>query len=972
MFILKEKKLVTAPLLALIYITVFIRVFLDDDLPDVPEDQDGLNVDQAWSDLHKISTRPHPYNSHENDVVRSYILSRLNDVAVNFAHVHVIDDLTTNVSFVDPPASAYFEGMNILVKVEGSDPAYSETGGVLFSAHFDSVSTSVGATDDGMGTVTCMQLVEYFAKHRPRRTAIFNINNGEEDGLNGAHAQVLRCCPVLVSDMGNRFLNHPWSKIPDTFLNFEGSGTGGRPVFFRATSMAPMLSATSRHVRRPHANVISGDAFQRGFIRSRTDFSVYQGGGHYEGVDLAFYKRRCYYHTKYDSIPFLVGGKKSLWSMLESARGSALTLLNDDELHNDDLKLPAVFFDLFAKYLVVLSKGSLLTANIVVLIASPIVLLCLSVYIRHAPEPHHDVSLLRPFLRAGQSFYRSATTSATAFFWSALGSLFVLEATLVWCFVEINPFAIYSSPYLVLFSFVVLGFLSTQLVAAAARSSTLIRVSHPWSMPRESELLTRLYAFNWILTLIGTVLLYKLQLGGVYFLTVSNVSTFFATVISSVTQPGRARPADKHVAHQGDQSATKEASPSVWRSDRSVPGLGEQNEKVGWSWVAQVMLTVVPSVVLIFHVVVLVLDGMAQTLPDGGNPTLVYTAVAVLSVLLTVPMIPWTFSVHRFANYAVFLAFAAALVYTFAAFPFSPETPLKVFFQQSLALDGGWHIGDRSSGFNSPSHSPQLSLHDAGAGGVKVLTTLVGTPHFLQHAVIPAIPSSVDTLISCVDTPHRSGTVMCKWESGLMPSPVGTKACANPALSLLNFFASKQRKEGTDLDLTSNANPNDWIDASIVRTGPTSARFSVRGTNTKNCRLYFDTRALVAYQVHGADDAVVPTPGYEMPPQGVHELRLFSRTWDRTFVVDVEWKREGHGHGLSGDRDNAAGNDVVAGRIACEWSEYASGRVGTAQENLPGSVIPAYEEILNFAPRWVSVSKLYHGLLEVSGEFSIN
>ncbi|CAA7263054.1 unnamed protein product [Cyclocybe aegerita] len=954
MSVLKEKKAVAASLFAFIYIAVFIRVLLNDYLPDVPQDQGGLNVDQAWSDLHKISTRPHPYNSHENDAVRSYILSRLNDVAANSAHVHVIDDLTTNVSFVDPPASAYFEGRNILVKVEGSDPAYSETGGVLFSAHFDSVSTSVGATDDGMGTVTCMQLVEYFANHRPRRTAIFNINNGEEDGLNGAHA----------------FLNHPWSKIPDTFLNFEGSGTGGRPVFFRATSMAPMLSAISGRVSRPHANVLSGDAFRQGVIRSRTDFSVYQDGGRYEGLDLAFYKRRCYYHTKYDSIPFLTGGKKSLWSMLEVARGSAGPLLNKDELHTDRLKVPVVFFDLFSRHLVVFSMENLMTFNVVVLVAHPLVLFYLSVYFRHPSESSNNPrsgSLLRPFLHGGQYLYRSATASATTFFLSALVAFFVLEAALVWCFVQFNPFIIYSSPYLVLFTFVDLGFLSTQLVGAAARSPLLIKFSHPRSMPKEGDLLARLYVFTWILTLIGTVLLHKLQLGGVYFLTVSNVSTSFATFISSVT---RARPADKHVARQGDQFATKEASPSMWRSDRSAPSLCEQNEKVGWSWVAQIILAVVPSVVLIFHIAVLVLDGMAQTLPDGGNPTLVYTAVALLSVLLTVPTIPWTLSVHRFANYAVFLAFMAATTYTLAAFPFSPETPLKVFFQQSLTLDGGWHVGDRSSGLNSPSPSPILALHDPGAGGVKVLTTLVGTPHYLQHAVIPAIPSSVDTLVSCVDTPHRSGTVMCKWESGLTPYPDGTRTRANPALSLLNFFASKQRKEGTDPDLMLNPNPNDWIDASIVRTGPTSARFSVRGTNTRNCRLYFDTRALVAYQVHGADDVVVPTPGYEIPPQGVHELRLFSRTWDRTFVVDVEWKREEHG--LSGDRDNAAGDDVVAGRIACEWSEYASGRVGTAHENMPGSVIPAYEEILNFAPRWVSVSKLYHGLLEVSGEFSIN
>ena len=59
------------------------------------------------------------------------------------------------------------------------------------SAHYDSVSTGFGTTDDGIGVVTLLQLVDHLVKNRPRRTAIFNINNGEEDGLNGAHAFVL-------------------------------------------------------------------------------------------------------------------------------------------------------------------------------------------------------------------------------------------------------------------------------------------------------------------------------------------------------------------------------------------------------------------------------------------------------------------------------------------------------------------------------------------------------------------------------------------------------------------------------------------------------------------------------------------------------------------------------------------------------------------------------------------------------------
>ena len=81
--------------------------------------------------------------------------------------------------------AVYFEGSNVLVKIDGEDESLD---GVLFSAHFDSVSTAPGATDDGMGVATTLQLVQYFSQHQPKRTVVFNINNGEEDGLYGALA----------------------------------------------------------------------------------------------------------------------------------------------------------------------------------------------------------------------------------------------------------------------------------------------------------------------------------------------------------------------------------------------------------------------------------------------------------------------------------------------------------------------------------------------------------------------------------------------------------------------------------------------------------------------------------------------------------------------------------------------------------------------------------------------------------------
>ena len=162
--------------------------------------------------LGQITSRPHPYTAHDNDNVRSFLLDRVQSIASQSTYIHVADDNISNASYVEGSTGAYFEGTNILVKVVGTDASLAGHG-VLFSAHYDSVSTAYGATDNGMGVVTVLQLIEYFSvpERRPRRDALFFLNNGEEDGLNGAHL----------------FYEHPWSNLTSTFINLEGAGAGG-------------------------------------------------------------------------------------------------------------------------------------------------------------------------------------------------------------------------------------------------------------------------------------------------------------------------------------------------------------------------------------------------------------------------------------------------------------------------------------------------------------------------------------------------------------------------------------------------------------------------------------------------------------------------------------------------------------------------------------------------------------------------
>jgi hypothetical protein len=225
--------------------------------------------------------------------------------------VVIFNDMVSNVTFSSRGTvhssgqkrqtgqSVYFEGTNIIVYIRGLEDDDSDwwaiqskdsenkpkgKGGVLVNAHYDSVSTGYGATDDGMGVITVLQLIKYFTTsgNAPERGIVALLNNGEEDFLNGARA----------------YTRHPISQFPHTFLNLEGAGAGGKATLFRSTD----TEVTKYYAKSPHpfGTVISGDGFKRGLIRSQTDYIVFEGVLGLRGLDVSFWEPRARYHTDQD------------------------------------------------------------------------------------------------------------------------------------------------------------------------------------------------------------------------------------------------------------------------------------------------------------------------------------------------------------------------------------------------------------------------------------------------------------------------------------------------------------------------------------------------------------------------------------------------------------------------------------------------------------------------------------------------
>jgi len=424
----------------------------------------GANLTQAWSDLEVITNQFHPYNSHANDRVRQYLLERVKSIAASKKlgndRVLIIDDNVSNTTFASGNTSVYFEGTNIIVAIRGSEdkedffaaaphPLASTTraaknGGVLVNAHYDSVSTGYGATDDGVGVVTVLQLLSYFTEPQnwPKRTIILLLNNGEEDFLNGAKA----------------FMRHPISQVPHVFLNLEGAGAGGRATLFRSTDTE--VTEYYKKASHPFGTVLSSDGFKKHLIRSETDYAVFHGELGLRGLDVAFMEPRARYHTTEDSTRET--SMSSVWHMLSAAISTTAGLASDSSYKfsgsgkpREDGKVDAgtgtdsVWFDLFGKAFVIFRLHTLFALCVTLLVVAPVAMIALTIGLSKADKNY--LFATKKYIHSSDDDEAVQLNGWRGFFRFPLAFSVATAAVvgLAYLVVKINPYIIYSSPFAV-------------------------------------------------------------------------------------------------------------------------------------------------------------------------------------------------------------------------------------------------------------------------------------------------------------------------------------------------------------------------------------------------------------------------------------------------------------------------------------------------------------------------------------------
>ncbi|MBX7222931.1 MAG: MFS transporter [Blastocatellia bacterium] len=232
---------------------------------------------RAFEHLPLIASQPHPMGSPAHAEVRAYLTRHIKGLGLT-PQVQVASAVLRK----DDYAITVGDVQNVVVRLAGTNP----TKAVLLVAHYDSVPSGPGASDDGAGVAALLETLRALqAGPRLRNDVIFLFTDGEEMGLIGAQA----------------FVNeHPWKHEVGVVLNFEAVGTGGQSLMFETSAGNSWMI---KEMAQAGTDVQTNSFFQEAYklLPNLTDFKVFKEAG-LKGLNFAYIDRPFQYHSEHDTI----------------------------------------------------------------------------------------------------------------------------------------------------------------------------------------------------------------------------------------------------------------------------------------------------------------------------------------------------------------------------------------------------------------------------------------------------------------------------------------------------------------------------------------------------------------------------------------------------------------------------------------------------------------------------------------------
>ncbi|MCA1568689.1 MAG: M20/M25/M40 family metallo-hydrolase [Acidobacteria bacterium] len=278
---------------------------------------------RAMKYVQSIGQKPHPMGSQEHTVVRDYILRELSALGVE---PEVQKTTVLSKRDVTPLVAGSVE--NIIATLKGT----GNTKALLLAAHYDSVPSGPGASDDGSGVATLLETLRGLKAGTPlKNDVIFLFTDGEEIGLLGAEGFVDE--HPVVGDVG-------------LVLNFEARGTAG-PSYMYETSEGNgwLIEEFAKVVPRPVTNSLLFEVYK--LLPNATDLSIFKGAG-LAGLNFAYIDQPTYYHTQLDNPRTI--DERSLQH--QGSYALALTRHFGSLDLRTNSKANAVYFDLLGAFVV--------------------------------------------------------------------------------------------------------------------------------------------------------------------------------------------------------------------------------------------------------------------------------------------------------------------------------------------------------------------------------------------------------------------------------------------------------------------------------------------------------------------------------------------------------------------------------------------------------------------------------------------
>jgi hypothetical protein len=215
---------------------------------------------------------PHPTGSAEARAVRDRLVKHLDALGY---------ETTVKRSFACDDHNDCATVENILAH----PPAQPAGAPVILTAHYDSVFAGPGASDDGAGVATVLEIARIIRTEKFRSPIMLLIDDGEEAGLLGAEAFAADQTAI---------------DRDAAFVNLEARGTGGSSYLFETSPNNRWFVPTvAKKLPRPITTSLFFSIYE--LLPNDTDLTVYKRAG-LTGVNFAFIKNVGFYHSPFDDI----------------------------------------------------------------------------------------------------------------------------------------------------------------------------------------------------------------------------------------------------------------------------------------------------------------------------------------------------------------------------------------------------------------------------------------------------------------------------------------------------------------------------------------------------------------------------------------------------------------------------------------------------------------------------------------------